>query len=266
MYPRTLFNWLVPPLRPVEERILSAVEAKLGPSLGELFRAQKQRINYVQRRVGGCEVGLYVISAGRVVHDRAIRLPMAGREWRLARARLGKNGASWVATVHIVDGQVSSIEYDSPPPAEVAGVSVEVEIFEPPLQAAQPSDLVPTLPEWLQRYAHHFGINSIDPPLKASDRAAILKQFETKLPLDYSDFLEQCNGVQIGPLSLAGITEAYESRTDDGEYIVLGQINGKGAVAVRKPGPTAVFVDYEDNSITEFGESVRSVIEHVLAI
>lgn len=255
----------MPPLRPLEKKILSAVEANLSSSLAQLFSAQIGEINYVQRRLAGQEVGLYVISAGRVTRDQSLKFPMVGREWRLARVRLAKNGANWIATVHMVDGHLSSIEYDSAPPgSDSDDVTASVELFEPPSRVPQSSGFVPTLPQWLQPYAKRFGVANLEPPLTPDDRSAIIKRFESELPEDYIEFIASCDGAQIGALSLAGLSDAYETRAVDAEYIVLGQMNGKGALAVRKPGPTTVFMDYVDGSITETGNSLLAAIEHVM--
>jgi hypothetical protein len=264
MYPRILFNWLFQPLRPLEKMILSAVEAQLGPSLAHLLRAQVREINYVQRRLGGREVGLYVIRAGRVNRNESLRLPTTEREWRLARVRLGKKGSKWIASVHIADGHLSSIEYDSPPPAADADLNVSVELLAPASRVRQSSGSVPMLLQWLQPYADRFGVTDLEPPLTADDRAALIDQLESTLPDDYIDFVANCDGVQIGTLSLAGLSEAYEARAVDTEYVVLGQLNGHGALAVRKPGPMIVFMNYEDGSIRELGHSLQAAIERVM--
>lgn len=265
MYVRTLFNWLAPPLRPLEKKILAAVEAKLEPTRAALFGQQVREINYVQRRLGGREVGLYVIHASVVRRNPSLRLPMEGREWLLARVRLRSSAAKWIATVHLADGHLSSIEYDGPsPPADVAEVTIDVEIFEPPALAARSSGTAPSLPAWLQPHADRFQIANIDPPLVAEERKAIVARLESSLPADYLGFLASCDGVRIGPLSIAGAREAYETRTEDGEYIVIGQLDGKGALAVRKPGPAIFFIDFEEGSITDLGESLQAAVQRVL--
>ena len=264
---RTLFNWLVPTLRPLERKVLAAVQAKLDPARARLFAAQVRDINYVQRRIGGREVALYVLHAGRVRRDPSLRLPMAGREWRLARVHVRGNGGKWIATVHLADGHLASIEHDGPPPpADVGDATIDVEIFEPPLRAPRSSGSAPVLPAWLQPYADRFGITNIDPPLIAEDRDELAARLETKLPADYLDFLARCDGVQIGPLAIVGVGEAYETRTEDGELIVLGQLGGKGVLAVRKPGPAIVFVDFEKDSVAELGESLEGAVRRVMGL
>lgn len=194
--------------------------------------AQVREINYVQRGLGGREVWLYVIHAGLVRRNPSLRLPMEGREWRLAHVRLRSNGTRWIATVHLADGHLGSIEYDGPmPPENVEDVTIDVEIFEPPSRSPRSSGSAPVLPAWLQSYASRFGITNIDPPLTAEDRDAIVARLEAKLPADYLDFLARCDGVQIGALSIVGARESYETRTEDGQYIVIGQLNGKGTFA-----------------------------------
>ena len=245
--------------------MLAAVEAKLDPVHARWFAAQVEEINYVQRRLGGREVGLYVIHSGRVRRNASLRFPMEGREWRLARARLHCNGAKWSAAVHLADGYLTSIEYDGPPPpADVEDATIDVEIFKPPpARTLRSSGPAPLLAGWLQRYASRVGITNIDPPLTVDDRAMMVAKLETKLPADYLDFLAQCDGVQIGSLSIVGASEAYETRTEDGEYIVIGQLGGKGALAVRKPGPAIVFMNLEEGSITDLGESLEVAIRRV---
>ncbi len=266
MHMRTLFNWLAPPLRPTERKILAAVEAKLDPARAQLFGAQAREINYVQRGLEGREVWLYVIHWSRGRRDPSLRLPMEGREWRLARIRLRSNETKWTATVHLADGHLASIEYDGQvPPTEVEDVTIDVEIFEPPSRPPRSSGTTPVLPAWLQSYATRFGITNIDPPLAAEDRDLIVARLDAQLPEDYLDFIVRCDGVQIGPLSIVGARELYETRTEDGQYIVIGQMNGNGALAVRRPGPMTIFVDYEDGSIREIANSLEAAVEYLMA-
>jgi hypothetical protein len=259
MYPRVLFNWMIPPLRPLEREILSAVEAKLDPQLAWTFREQRRRINYVQRRLAGREVGLYVMNGA----DRGPALPGTHREWRLAKVRLRKNGSELTASVYLVDGCLSSIEYDGFPPTGDHFVA-EAEIFDPSaVETPRRAWVGPSLPDWLRALVERYGMSSIDPPLTEADRAAAVDRLECKLPEDYLEFLSVCDGVQIGALSLLGVAEAYDTRIEMDEYVVFGQIGGQGALAIRKPGPYIVLLNYEDQSVADLGATLRTALEQL---
>ena len=246
MYPRRFFNWLAPPLRPLEREILAAVENRLSPPLAALLARQIEEINYVQRRLGGLEVGLYVIRRGRVARDSSFRLPTPEREHLLARVVLVDQPSRWVATVHLADGHLASIEYDSPPPDEnIEDLVLDVEVYEPIPDDPQQRISDSVLPDWLDSYAEAAGVSRVNPPLSADARRSIIEKLETSLPADYLELVAVCDGADIGSLSLSGLSDAYETRTAEGELIVIGQLDGKGALAVRKPGPVIVFSNYE---------------------
>jgi hypothetical protein len=99
---------------PLEKRILDCVARELPLQYRDVWRAQVESVNKIQRLPGGVETDFYRMKGGRPDNSAVKSLPSATEEMALAKVRLTAKGTdkSISATVWCVNGFLFSIEYD----------------------------------------------------------------------------------------------------------------------------------------------------------
>jgi hypothetical protein len=213
--------------------VVDQVLEALPPPAPTLLRNQLRSTNRVQRLLGGREVNLYRMRRGRPTQDPALAVPNRSREAVLARVRApGADGAPpWEAELFLVDGFLFSIVFDrvppEAPPAAAASVTIEADPMAPGSDGPQ-----------------------VDPDL---------------LPADYRDRYAELASRGAG-IDLLPPDEAYRIELDDGPFLVLAIVDGRGVLAVplaAGASPDLFFIRYDRDAPRRRYGSVGAAIDEL---
>ncbi len=269
---RQLFNWLRPPMRPLERRLLDLLQERLSGPARQLLAAQIAQVNLVQRHASDKEVNFYRMRGGRPSFDEAIRLPLRG-EVRLASVRFRPSGEDepLKADFWLVDGFLFSITFTRGPKG--LGPTVIVDDFRVLVDPMRPSVGQPSasldpavVSGWLREWFETEQPSQVRRPLPAEQRDDILREIQTRLPIDYLEAMAQTNGFRLGPMAVYGLTELRELVLPSDNYWTLAEFEDDGVLVVRRQGRDGAlfFVSFDGEHAEPMGMSFRSAAERRL--
>jgi len=180
--------------------------------------------------------------------------------------------------VYLVEGHLFSIEYSKDVRRIRRREDVEilsVQLHSDPMQPATPppelqvvtdlNSLAP-LKGWLADWVAEHGVMEIVSPLNPKEREALLRQRRLRLPADYLELLEQCDGFSSQEHAVLGVASTYEVSIEEEVYWLLAERGG--AFIVAKEGdtqPRVYYIHHEDGVPTEEFTSFREALQYLLA-
>lgn len=136
---RTLFSRFLPPLRPLERKLINALVEHLRPGAGALLSKQVDQINLVQRHASEKEVNFYCIKRGKPAFDEKFRFPTK-QEVKLATITFKAAGTNLLrANFWLVHGHLFSIEFNQSP-KQLHEESIEIKQIELLIDPMTPDD------------------------------------------------------------------------------------------------------------------------------
>ena len=251
---------------PLERALLSELQLRLRPDAAELLARQLQRINLIQRHSNSREVCCYPMKRGVVFHEPMLQFPRKDRELRLATIVFSCPSCEriWTAKFFVVHGYFFSIVFDRNPKEirDCAILNIEqVQIHYDPMQASSqaaevaPATSLPTLPNWISFLLEHGPIYNVNSPLNYEQREAIIYQFNVRFPADYLELVERCDGLIVGDWSIFGLSEIYEIHLPQGDYIVLAELHGYGALLFDSRDELLYYANYTGGELVSAGKS-----------
>ncbi|HUS12156.1 MAG TPA: hypothetical protein VMZ30_16945 [Pyrinomonadaceae bacterium] len=216
-------------LTPLERRVVGVVSAQLGTDARQLFEAQVNPINKIQRHSSGKEVNLYAMRRGKPSIEERFLFPLR-TETLLAKVQLnlGQEKLPLRAEVWLVNGHVFSIHFNKPP-AETPETEIHVanvEILHDPMIAA-----------------------SAGPTSDADRREILLRNIQSKLPDEYLQLVGDGNGLSINDWAVYELQDVRKVVQRDANYYLLAEKEGAGAVAVKEDELSGriYYLDYGDD-------------------
>lgn len=258
---------------PLDRRVLNTVRSQLSPEAQAIWDEQVGKL-------GRCQIILgtdveYWFRRGESPRS----YPHYEREERrLATVCFRCDGVDYKARVYLVDGHLFSINYskDVRRIRQREDVDVlSVQIHSDPMQATTPpseQQAVSGLGSfrlfrgWVAEWVERYGILEILTPVGREERESLLSQRRLRLPADYLELLEQCDGLVSSEYSVFGVTSMYEVGIGEEVYWLLAEHGG--AFIVAKEGdsrPRVYYIHHEFGEPTSEFTSFREALEYLLA-
>lgn len=232
-----------PRLTPLESRVISAVSGKLPPAARQLFDAQMDQVNRIQRHSSGKEVNFYPMRRGKPVYEDRFLFPLRS-ETLLATVHLNTSGGknSLRAEVGLVEGWAFSLIFNKPPgkPSEEEIQVANVEILQDPMIAA-----------------------SADSTSEVKRREEVLATMHSKLPDEYLQLVGQGKGITVNNWAVSGIQDIRKVVQPDGNYYLLAEKEGMGAIGVKEDESSGqiYYLDYGDDQGEKITVGLRKFLE-----
>lgn len=203
-----------PRLTPLEDRVISAVSVKLPPAARQLFDAQMDRVNRIQRHSSGKEANFYPMRRGKPVYEERFLFPLRDQTV-LATVHLNIRGGqdSLRAEVELVEGWAFSLKFNKSPgkPSQDEIHVADVEILNDPMIAA-----------------------SADSTSGAKRRQEVLARIHSKLPDEYLQLVGEGKCTTVNDWAVFGIGGIRKVVQQDGNYYLLAERAGMGAIGVKE--------------------------------
>lgn len=230
-------------LTTAEKQVLTAVSAKLTPTAGRLFNEQLDQVNLIQRQADGKEVNLYAMRQGKPFIEDRFLFPLRS-EAQLATVEMdASNGQkAFRAEVWLANGHVFSIGFNKPPQKFLEqGVNVtKVEILRDPMMPESDEDVV-----------------------DAKRREEVLKAIQSKLPAEYLQWVGEGMEVSFNKWTIYGLPKIRKIPQRDGNYYLLAEREGMGAVGVKEDETTGqlYYLDYGDDRGEKISVGLKPFLE-----
>ena len=271
---RTLLNWLVPSLKPLEKMIINTLAENLYKKEKTVLLKQVKRINMVQRHSECKEVNLYCIKRGKPYFDEELLFPLKEGEIKLATILFQslKDRKKYSVDFWIVNGRLFSLVFNhSPKHLSVNDIKIEeITVFINPMlgiaSKEQKSLSKDALTGWLREWSKKWSITNLREPLSHTQRKKICEQIDIKLPSEYLEIISQTEGLKIDGCLIYGLSEMRDIVTPETNYYILADIEGRGVLAVKRESAddNIYFLSYEDGQAINVGRSFRRAIEQIL--
>ena len=110
------FRGAAPGLDAYELAIVDAVASRLPLGDGQRLRKRARDVNMVQRLFGGMETNLYLKKGGKLLHPPETAITGLPRTARFAKFAVKSSDqlSRLKGTIHLVNGQLFSLEFDRP--------------------------------------------------------------------------------------------------------------------------------------------------------
>jgi len=218
-----------PRLTALESRVISTVSEKLSSAAKQLFDAQMNQVNRIQRLSSGKEANFYTLRRGKPSLEERLLFPLT-TETLLARVHLnlGQEKKPLRAEVWLVNGHVFSVDFNKTPgkSSEEEIHVANVEILRDPMIAASP-----------------------DSASEAKRREEVLATIRSKLSDGYLQLVGEGKGITVNDWAVFGIQDIRKIVQRDGNYYLLAEKAGMGAVGVKEAelSGQVYYLDYGDD-------------------
>lgn len=232
-----------PKLTPLESRVISAVSGKLPSAVKQLFDAQMDQVNRIQRLSSGKEASFYTLRRGKPSLEERFLFPLR-TESLLATVHLslGQDKKPLRAEVWLVNGHVFSVDFNKTPgkPSEEEIHVANVEILCDPMIAA-----------------------SADSASEAKRREEVLATIHSNLPDEYLQLVGEGKGITVNDWAVSGIQDIRKVVQQDGNYYLLAEKEGMGAIGVKEDESSSqlYYLDYGDDRGEKITVSLRKFFE-----
>jgi hypothetical protein len=255
--PSTVFS-------PLESALLRELQTYLRSDAADLLDKQLQKINLVQRHADSREVCCYSMERGTISHDPRVQFPATDRELQLATITFScpSSERQWVGKLFLVQGYFFSIVFDSPPKdimqCDVPRIE-RVQLHCDPMRAGTQeithhrAATTLQLPSWVSQISD--SISQIDEPLERENRDRILHRLNAKLPDDYLELMERCDGLVVDDWSIFGLSQIYEIHQPQGDYYVLAELHGYGVLTADPRDGLLYYFRYSSTDPLPVGKS-----------
>ena len=265
---------LRPLLMPLEKKLLQEFGARLEPNARELLQRQISQINLIQRHSNSKQVCFYSIRSGIPYWDPTAIFPARSLELRLAtlRFRVPGNVAVWCVDVILVEGHLFSLVFEPSPKGIAKREDIEVEhmiLHQDPMQRVREAVTQRVeagelrLVGWLEDCRRRFELAEVYLPLPEEERSRLTALIRARLPDEYTQLVEQCEGLAVDGCVVFGLSQVYEVTLDKANYYLLADIEGHGALAVRSYSDDELiyYLDYDGAEPRVSGRSFRAAME-----
>lgn len=251
--------------------MLARVQQALAANSAEILRLQIGNIDRVDRMADGREILCYQ-RADRRVPDFAAKQT----ELRFATVHFSVIGMtqSWTAHFYLVRGHFFSIVF-TPTAKMIRSADTlkidRVEILSDPSHAiaSRSAETKPIergsviLPSWLEKLESTSQISGLFEALSPSARQHFLRELTGALPFDYLELVDVCEGLDIGNLSILGLSQVYEIVLKDWNYYAIAEVHSIGVLAVKvhTRQPEVYFLSYAGAAPRPMGASVAGAIK-----
>jgi hypothetical protein len=272
---RPLLNWIRPPLREYEQLLLQKTSEALPSEARALFQRQIEGVNFVQRHSADKEVNLYSLRGGKPFFDPTFNFPNATKELSLARLSFKRRGEKETTKADLiaVRGRVFSLHFNRSPKGLDATLieGLEVKLLADPMEAVStgtPNEAFAAIwRDWREGWAKKWKIKTSRAPLPSDERDRLLSKLDTKLPDDFRELLQDCDGfvVEKPYVRVFGANEIREVTLESQNIYVLAQGEEMRSLAVRREAHDGklYFVEHEGQT-KEMGYSFRLALEELL--
>lgn len=258
---------------PLDRQVLNTVRSQLSPEAQVIWDEQVSKLGRCQI-ILGTEVE-YWYRRGESPRS----YPHYEREERrLATVCFRCDGVDYKARVYLVEGRLFSIHYSN----DVRRIRqredvdvLSVQMHSDPMQATTPPPEQQAVTDvgsfrlfkgWVAEWVDRYGILEILTPISTEERESLLSQRRLRLPTDYLELLEQCDGFSSSECSVFGVTSMYEVGIGEEVYWLLAERGG--AFIVAKEGdsqPRVYYIHHEYREPTAEFTSFREALEYLLA-
>lgn len=254
---------------PLEIALLRELQTQLRTDAADLLARQLQRVNLVQRHANGREVCCYSLERGAVSRDPRLQFPADGLEVQLATITFScpSSERNWVAKFFLVQGFFFSILFDAPP-GEILRCDAprieRVQINCDPMQEgtlgadARRVAVNPQLPSWISQVSN--SISEVYEPLNNDSRNRLLQQLDVKLPEDYIELIERCDGLTVGDWTVLGLTQIYAIHQPQGDYYLLAELHGFGVLTVDPRDGLLYYFSYDESDPLPVGKQFSQAL------
>ena len=260
-------------LKPLEELVVSAIEAALPVEARPILRRQIDSVTRVYRYER--EVLLY--PPKRLREDGSLAFPNRTLEVKLARIIVADPSGkkSFHADAGLVEGRLFDINFSRLPKdiPNTASLRVKnVKILVDPMTPAEtvmptfgPTMPVSKLKGWLADWRFKSLITDLSAPRDPKERKTHLDRIEARLPADYIEMMSVCNGFVVKECVILALEEVYE--------ICVGPVNSwmlaatpEGALVVNSGTTTGelFFADHGGGAPIAYGTSFQGAFERLI--
>ncbi|HWQ91721.1 MAG TPA: hypothetical protein VN673_08620 [Clostridia bacterium] len=232
-----------PRLTAVESRVISAVSGKLPPAAKQLFDAQMDRVNRIQRFSSGKEANFYTLKRGKPSLEERFLFPLR-TETLLATVHLNldQDKKPLRADVWLVNGHVFSVDFNKIPgnPSEEEIHVAKVEILRDAMIAA-----------------------SAGSAFETKRREEVLATIRSKLPDEYLQLVGEGQGVTVNDWAVSGIQGIRKVVQRDANYYLLAEKEGMGAIGIKEDESSGqiYYLDYGDDQGEQITVGLRKFLE-----
>jgi hypothetical protein len=262
-------------LYPFEVRVIEAIKSRLDSAGAARLQGQVDVINKVQRLTDGKEVNLYRVAHGKPAFDDSLRFPEAAEEALLATVHLAHpdGPAKLKAEAWLANGRLFSLLFDKPPKRFFAGQAIDavrpevadVTVWVDPIHGRPKTEEVPvepaTLSGWPRELFASGQLTVPRAPVREPQRAALIEQIDSQLPLDYLEFTKQMDGARVGECKINGLTSVRKVALSSDNYYILAEDDG-GALAVKDGDRTGELfrLSYERDDVHRLNQSFKTAL------
>ena len=242
-----LFDWFKifsrSKLTPLESRVMKTVSTKLSPAAKQLFDAQLNQFNLIQRHASGKEADFYVMRRGKPFMEERFRFPLRS-EALLATIELISNigQESLRAEVWIVNGGVFSLIFNKPPKniSEQSMYIAKINIQCDPMTPASEKVIA-----------------------NVQRREQILSMINARLPDEYLLMVGEENGKSVNDWAVSGIKNIRKIVQRNGNYYILAEKQEMGVIGIKEDDWSGqlYYLDYEDDRSERITVSMRKFLE-----
>jgi hypothetical protein len=275
---RRILGGITPIFRPLERRLIEHLVTLLPSEAAALFAQQVGAINLVQRLSKGTEVNCYPMKGGRPCHDPNHRFPCTDSEFRLAAISFydPRTNSRNRAEFHASGGYFFSIWFDRSPAGVKHADEVVIEtarLLGDSMRARRPPVLEELatgeaqLPAWVTDLIAERPHEPprVFAPLSPEERAPFLQRIRCRLPADYLELVEGCEGFSCGGWAIMGLSEMYEIKLPGGRYYVIGEREGCGVVVIRTGDMTGqlLYAPFDVEALQAYGARLSEAIHQI---
>lgn len=265
------------PFKLLEKKLLIELQNNLSSEAQSLFIKQIEGINLVQRHSSNREVCCYTIKSGKPYRNPNLQFRAREQELKFASIKFSAPNFEkpWKADFFLVNGFFFSMVFtpSAKPIQDVDEVVIEnVKILCDPATEISVEEVISSMPGtvdfrgWLVEWSQTYGLRDVHLPLKEEERQRLLKRIDAKLPKDYLEIVDQCEGFVIQDCQIFGLSDIYDTVGSEHNYYLLAELIDKGMVGVREKTEDGglYFLDYGGGDVVELGDSFRQAIEDIL--
>lgn len=262
-------------LSSVERIVLQSAIELLPAQSAETLRTMVHEVNHVRRYALRKKVHFYRMRWRFFLGEFSVYFPSKLEVARLAEIELideYQPAEPIIATIWLVNGRLSSIEFTSPPPDSNRVNTTRARLLFDPADPSEPR-LAAADPSPIRELISELGISSasltVVPPLVAEKRIEWIGLLRTRLPGDWVEIIGQSDGFSAELLCVHGLVGLPAAHFDDHTLLVLAEADGYDwclcAVAGEEDG-CLVLADYEGQIERMLGADFRPALREFVEL
>jgi len=245
---------------PVERALLQSLQDHLAEEPRAILARQIEVVNYIYRDKESGEINLYTPKKNPPPRFPNQRLEAL---WCTVYYRVPSETDLLKARLYLVRGKLFTLAFGkayrtiaSQNEVLIERVVFHTDVMQPvaetlPLPVfeggqAQTKEL---LPQWCKDLGRRWAIDQVLPPLLPEERQQRLQEIEARLPMDYLELIQVCEGFRIADAVCLGLSEVRAVYLPSGAYYILAE-RGGGSLGVLE-GQQDGYVYYLHHDLSE---------------